>query len=46
MAQSYNVRGEALFEQDPSVPLAVQFRDEAVPVDDQTWAEPANERFQ
>lgn len=39
--QGDDVRWEAVFEQDAPVPLAVQFYDEAVPVDHEAWAEPA-----
>lgn len=45
MAQSHDVWRETVFEKDPSVPLAVQLCYKAVPVDDQTWAKPANDKF-
>lgn len=41
MAQGDDVCGEAVFQQDASVPLAVQLADETVPVDHEAWAEPA-----
>ncbi len=43
LTQGYDVRGEAVSQQDPSVPLAVQLRYEPVPVDDQTGTKPAND---
>ncbi len=42
LTQGHDVRGEAVSQQDPSVPLAVQLRYEPVPVDDQTGSKPAN----
>lgn len=44
VAQGGNVRGEAVFEQDTSVSLAVQLSDEAVPVYHKAWTEPAGKK--
>lgn len=44
LTQGYDVRGEAVSQQDASVPLAVQLRYEPVPVDDQTRTKPADGR--
>lgn len=40
MAQSGDVCREAVFEQDSSVSLAVQFSDKTVPVDHKAWTKP------
>lgn len=42
MTQSHDVWGEAVFKQDSSVPLTVQFCYETVPVDDETRTKPEN----
>ena len=41
-AEGHDVGGEAVFQEDPSVSLAVQFGDEPVPVDHHARPEPVN----
>lgn len=41
MAQGDDVGREAGFEQDASLPVAVQLLDKAVPIDDQAWPKSA-----